>query len=170
MLWPVPPSGANEIPVLLSLKRRPEKWQQQDLSQRTLKAQKDSWLPICTFSPAPQSREKGREKTNDFRGKVEVCHEPEVNLSWAELVLNSSQLSFALQGLLVPKPPALYPTFKQDPWGWGRWPGEGKTVRELTVRAFHGSGKRGHWELVKGRLCWGRPGKWGQDILQPDQA
>lgn len=85
------------------------------------------------FSPAPQSGEKGREKTNDFREKVEACHEPEVNLGWAGLLLNSSQLSFALQGPPAPKPPALYPTFSGSSGGWGRRPGEGKTVRKLTV-------------------------------------
>lgn len=48
---------------------------------KNIKSSKGFVTPNCTFSPAPQSREKGREKTNDFRGKVEVCHEPEVNLS-----------------------------------------------------------------------------------------
>lgn len=85
-----------------------------------IKSSKGFMTPNCTFSPALQTGGKGRKKTNDFREKVEACHEPEVNLSWAGLLLNSSQLSFALQGPPAPKPPALYQTFSGSPWGWGK--------------------------------------------------
>lgn len=128
--------------------------------------------PNCIFSPAPQSGEKGREKTNDFREKVEACHEPEVNLSWAGLLLNSSQLSFALQGLPTPKPLVLYSKFSGSPWGWGRWPGEGETVRDLTVRPSQGRGKRalgaGQGQAIAGAAGGNRARS--LSMLQPGQA
>lgn len=107
MLWPVPPSGAKGISSSLSLRKRQKKKKGSSKILGNIKSSKEFVTPNCTISSAPRSREKGREKTNDFREKVEACHEPEVKLSWAGLLLNSSQLSFALQGPPAPKPAAL---------------------------------------------------------------
>lgn len=46
-----------------------------------------------------------------------------------------------------------------------RWPGEGETVRKLTVKASQGKAKRRHWELVKGSLLLGPARQTGPGVL-----
>lgn len=80
------------ILIILEEKAKKQQQQQNPNKQKTInpstskileniKSSKEFMTPNCTLSFAPQSGEKGRETTNDFREKVEACHEPEVNLS-----------------------------------------------------------------------------------------